>query len=158
MAVRLEGMPGRVWRAGLVAGLVAAAVEMIPVLSIQGALGISVVRVLQSIASGVLGSDAYAGGLPSAALGLGLHVFISIVFGLVFAGAAAVRPGLLRRPALVSIGYGVIIYLVMSFVVLPLSAVAFPRAAAPSLIAMSLGVHIVAFALPIVLMVRRILR
>jgi hypothetical protein len=145
-------------RTGLVAGLVAAAVELVPVLSIQGALGVNAMRVLQAIASGLTGAAAYSGGLPSAALGLVLHIVISLVAGLAFSAAAAVRPQLLRHPVLATIGYGVIVYVVMSYVVVPLSAAAFPPAANVALIAMSLSVHIVAFALPIVLVTRRMLK
>jgi len=144
--------------AGLLAGMAAAIVELIPVLIIQGAHGVSAARVMQAIASGLLGVSAYSGGWAVVVLGIGLHVLVSLVAGVVFAAAAAVRSGLLRHPITASIGYGALVYLVMSLIVLPLSAAAFPRATAAGDIAMSLSIHIVAFALPIVLVVRRMLK
>lgn len=145
--------------AGLHAGGVAAIVEMVPVLAIQaGALGVPIHRVLQAIASGLLGSQAYAGGNPAAMLGAGLHTLISIGAGLVFAFAASRLPILTRRPWLAGTIFGVACYLVMSFVVVPLSAAAFPPARNPVLIAISLAVHVVAFGIPIALSHRRALR
>jgi hypothetical protein len=137
-------------RAGLIAGIAAAVVEMIPVLLIQGLmLHVSPVRIFQSIASGLMGKAAYAGGIGSALLGGLVHTAISLVAGLIFAFAANLWRMLLARPVLAGLGYGIIVYIVMSYLVLPLSAVAFKPATNPALIAMSVTIHMVAFALPI---------
>jgi hypothetical protein len=142
---------------GFLAGAVAAVIEMVPILLIQGfLLHVGPLRILQSIASGLLGAGAYTGGLPSAVLGALLHLLISISAGLAYAAAASRIGGLLRRPVLGGVAYGVIVYLVMSYVVVPLSAVAFQPTTNPGLMAMSLTIHIVAFALPISLMCKRL--
>lgn len=143
------------WRIGLLAGTVAAVVEMIPVLTIQGMLGVSVTQVFQSIASGLLGRAAYAGGATTVLLGAGLHLLISLVAGILFAFAASAWLVLARRPYLSAAVYGLLVYLVMSFVVVPLSAAAFKGTGEPAMMAMSLGVHILAFALPITIVCRR---
>jgi uncharacterized membrane protein YagU involved in acid resistance len=141
---------------GCVAGSVAAVVEMIPILLIQGLLlHVGPLRIFQSIASGLLGAGAYAGGFSSAVLGALLHLLISVVAGLIYAVAASRFDILLKRPVLGGIAYGVIVYLVMSYIVVPLSAVAFKPATNPSLMAMSLAIHIMAFALPISLVCKR---
>ncbi len=40
--------------------------------------GTSAIRILQSVASGVLGAKAFAGGLKTAVLGLALHFLIAL--------------------------------------------------------------------------------
>lgn len=134
---------------GLAGGAVAAVVELAPVLAIQSALGVSPYRVFQSIASGLVGRSAYAGGLGSVILGAGLHLFISLVVGILYAIAVSRLSGLGRRPFLGAVLLGKATYLVMSFIVVPLSAAAFPKTFDPLLMAISLAVHILAFALPI---------
>jgi hypothetical protein len=81
--------------------------------------------ILQSIASGVLGKSAFRSGLPSAVLGLFLQEAMSVLIALIFA-AAAQRLTLLKRRWFASgLAYGVVIYLVMNFIVVPLSAAPF---------------------------------
>ncbi len=46
--------------------------------------GGSAVRVLQSVASGALGREAYQGGLSTAGLGLALHFFIAFTIFIAF--------------------------------------------------------------------------
>jgi uncharacterized membrane protein YagU involved in acid resistance len=81
------------------------------------------VRILQGIASGMLGSRAFAGGAATAVLGLALHYLIALVWTLVFFVAARRFKALRRRPVLVGMVYGVIVWSVMNVIVLPLSAV-----------------------------------
>lgn len=138
--------------AALLAGLVAAAIEMLPVLTIQATvLGVPPMRIFQSIASGVTGAVAYAGGVPSALLGLALHVVISIVAASAYVLAAVRSAWLLRHPFLGGSGFGVICWFVMSEIVVPLSAVAFRPVSSLALTLTSVFVHIVAFGLPIAL-------
>jgi hypothetical protein len=88
-------------------------------------LGDNPAGVLQSIAAGLLGNEAYAGGAATAALGLALHFFIAFVMALVYVGASRRLPILAARPVLMGAVYGVALYLVMNFVVVPLSAIGF---------------------------------
>ena len=60
--------------------------------------GISPTRILQSVASGLLGRDAYTGGLPIAALGLALHFLIAFTATAVFFIGARWLPVLIRHP------------------------------------------------------------
>jgi hypothetical protein len=87
-----------------------------------GLRGVSPVRVLQSIASGLLGRAAFRGGLVTAAMGTALHFFIAFGIVAVFFAASRRMPWLLRRPVVSGLGYGLLAYLVMSQVVVPLSA------------------------------------
>ena len=84
------------------------------------------IRILQSVASGLLGKEAYQRGIASAALGLGLHFFNAMMVTVVFFVAASRIPALVRKPVLSGIVYGVGVYLVMNYVVVPLSRIGHP--------------------------------
>jgi hypothetical protein len=87
-----------------------------------GLRGIPPSRILQSIASGLLGQAAYGGGVATAALGLLFHFLIA--FGVVAVYyLASRRLGLLtRHPFLCGPVYGLVVFFIMQLVVLPLSA------------------------------------
>ena len=80
-------------------------------------------RILQSIASGWLGRAAYTGGAGAAALGAITHYFIA--FGIVVTYFVVSRrvAVLTRHPIACGIVYGVLVYLFMNRVVIPLSAI-----------------------------------
>jgi len=138
----------------LVIGAIAAVTEMVPVFPIQGALGVSPRLVLQSIASGLLGRAAYSGGAATVALGIALHLLISILFSLAYLIASERWAGLRRHPVLAGIAYGTIVFLVMRYIVVPLSAVAYTQSTDWAMFATSLAVHIVGFGIPIALLDR----
>jgi hypothetical protein len=85
--------------------------------------GVSPERIFQSVASGLLGKAAYAGGAATAALGLALHFAIMAVMVTAYVLASLRLPILTKRPIVMGLGYGLATYLVMNYVVLPLSAV-----------------------------------
>ena len=117
--------------------------------------GVGPVRVLQSVASGVLGADSYNGGLGSAALGVPLHFLIALGAAAVYY-AASRRLGLLvRRPVVCGLLYGVAVQLFMTFFVLRVSA--FPHAFVfrPAQFAISTGILMLFIGLPIALVVSR---
>jgi len=80
---------------------------------------------LQSVATGWLGKDAFAGGLASGLLGLASHFAIAWVIAAVYYLASRRSPLLRQRWAVFGILYGIAVYLVMSHVVVPLSAAPF---------------------------------
>ncbi len=88
-------------------------------------LGDNPAGVWQSVAAGLLGKASYAGGDGTALLGLALHFFIACVMALIYVRAARRLPVLIQRPLLMGALYGVALYLVMNFVVVPLSAIGF---------------------------------
>lgn len=117
--------------------------------------GVGAARVLQSVASGLLGAPAFDGGAPVAALGLGLHFLIATIFAFAFYAASTRFPALVRRAVLSGAVYGFLIFWLMNLVVLPLSA--FPRkvsfAALPTIT--GLIVHAFFVGVPIALAARR---
>ena len=93
-------------------------------------LGDNPAGVWQSVAAGLLGKASYEGGNATALLGLALHFFIAFVMALVYVLASRRLPVLTARPLLMGVLYGAALYVVMNFVVVPLSAIGFH---APSL-------------------------
>ena len=117
--------------------------------------GIGPVRVLQSVASGLLGAAAREGGLATAALGAVLHFTIAFIWATVFWLASRRLKVLVRHPVVCGLLYGVVVYAFMYFVVLPLSAIHanFPRDA--STILLNASGHALLVGLPIALAARR---
>jgi len=85
--------------------------------------GVKPTRIFQSIASGLLGRASYSGGLKTALLGVFLHFLIAFIMATVFYFASLILPTLIRHAVIWGMIYGVAVYFVMNFVVLPLSAV-----------------------------------
>ena len=92
-----------------------------------GMRGAGPVRIFQSIAAGLLGEAAFRGGLRTEALGLALHYFISLAIVVMYWLASRLWPVLTRRPIVCGALYGIGVYLVMNYVVIPLSATSRPR-------------------------------
>ena len=118
--------------------------------------GVTPVRVMQSVASGLLGSASYSGGAKTAALGVVLHFFIATIWTVVFYAASRKLRFLLEQPVLWGLVYGVFVWVFMNFVVLPLSAFP-PSRTAPTLSGRIIGLLVIMFCigLPIALIVRR---
>ena len=118
--------------------------------------GIAPKIVFQSIASGLIGMQAFRGGLPSIALGVAIHYTIALIWTGVFYAASRKFPILSRRPVVSGLVYGGAIYLFMNFIVLPLTGVPHPRSAI-TIASRVNGVLALLFfvGLPISLLVRR---
>ena len=85
--------------------------------------GVRPTRIFQSVAAGLLGRQAaVAGGLQTAALGLALHFFIALTVAFVYYTAARYADTLWRRPWAFGSLYGVAVFGVMHYIVVPLSA------------------------------------
>ena len=82
------------------------------------------ILVLQSIASGLLGPAAFSGGRNTALLGLALHTLIAFIWATIFVLAARLLPFLSEYPIRSGLFYGVIVYTVMNYLVIPHSHVA----------------------------------
>jgi uncharacterized membrane protein YagU involved in acid resistance len=79
--------------------------------------------ILQAIAAGLLGKSAFSGGSATIELGLVLQWLMSIVIAAIFVGAAQWRPVLKRHWIKAGLLYGIVVFIVMNYVVLPISAV-----------------------------------
>lgn len=139
-----------VLRAVLPGGLLAGILDIVAAFVVYGFRGATPFRILQSIASGLLGAEAFQGGLTTAALGGLLHFFIACGWALVYYGASRQLSVLIKRPVLSGAAYGAAVYLMMNLVVVPLSAVPARPFAFDVVI---LVVHMICVGLPIALSV-----
>jgi hypothetical protein len=130
-------------------GLLAGLLDIVYAFVLAGSRGGTPLRVLQSIASGVLGSPAYQGGLATGILGLALHLGITLVAAWVLWFAARRSPLMQRSIVWCGLAFGVLVYLFMNFVVLPLSAVPFQVRYSPAVIAQGFVSHAALVGLPI---------
>ena len=113
--------------------------------------GTSPVIILQFIASGILGDKSFDGGFTSAFLGLIFHYFIALSWTIIF---FIVYPRLKISSDYKVVGgliYGIIIWLIMNLIVVPLSNTP-PHS--PSVVQIILGICFLMFliGLPISLM------
>ncbi|MFL6656731.1 MAG: hypothetical protein ACJ8GW_01565 [Massilia sp.] len=117
--------------------------------------GMTAERLLQVVASGLLGKAAFEGGLPTAVVGLVCHFALSLMWMGLFLVAARRWPALVAWPWLAALGYGLLVFLTMRLVVLPLSAFPRPVSFAPLSSTLDLLSHIFLFAWPIVWATRK---
>lgn len=142
-------------RAILYGGFIAGGADIVYAFIFYGAQGVKPIRIPQSIASGLLGPASYRDGLWSASLGMFLHFFIAVSAAAIFYLVSR-RLRLLTVHALVAgLVYGVAIYGVMHFLVLPLSLAPHFKSDAAS-VATDLAVHILLIGPAISLSVRRL--
>jgi hypothetical protein len=146
----------RPWRAILLGGLIAGTID-ISYACIFSYLrrGTSPVRILQSVASGALGRSAFEGGARTAVLGLVFHFLIATIAAAFYYLASRPLRFLVNYAVICGPLYGVCIYLVMNFVVLPLSAIGSRPALPLPVLISGLLIHMFGIGLPIALIVRR---
>jgi len=149
IAGRSSGALPAIFAAGLLAGaldITAAFVTWVP-------QGVSPARILQGIASGLLGPQAFKAGMATALLGGALHFLIAFSAAAVFYAASRKIDFMTRRPILSGVLYGVCVYLVMYWIVMPLAKMHPTHTLTRSIVA--IVTHMVCVGLPISLMVRR---
>ena len=110
--------------------------------------GVPMRRVFQSVAAGLLGKASFTGGAATAALGLALHYFIALSMSLAYYLVARRWPLLWQRTWFSGGVYGLLLYGVMNYVVVPLSA-AGPSSQDPLWVGLSIAVHVLLIGIPI---------
>jgi hypothetical protein len=140
-------------QAVLLGTLTVGVLDLIDAMVFFGLRGVTPVRILQSIAAGLLGRDAFRGGPATAALGALLHFFIA--FGIVCVYyLVSRRLGILtRHPVLCGLLYGVLVLVIMNRVVIPLSAAVTGPMSLPVLVN-GLLIHALGVGLPSALFAR----
>jgi hypothetical protein len=145
----------RILRRIIVAGAVAGALDLTYALGIWWLHDVPPTVILMAIASGLFGRAAFAGGLPMAAAGAALHFMMTTIMAAVYARAAAAVQLLARRPILAGAAYGFGIYIVMNYVVVPLSRAA-PGGDEPlTLVIGGIAAHVLLVGIPIALITTR---
>jgi uncharacterized membrane protein YagU involved in acid resistance len=139
-------------------GLVVGILDMLFAFTFYGViLGVKPLRIFQSVASGLLGrTTAYGGGIRTFLLGILLHFIVASCIATVYYVASRMLPVLIRYPIASGLIYGMIAYLGMNYVVVPLSAIG--RRSAPLQIRIFLTEiigHAFLVGLPLALLARR---
>ena len=142
-------------RALLWAGLLCGVLDITAAFVVYGLLyRVKPGRILQGIASGLLGSNAFDGGVATALLGLLCHFVIAFGAAAVYLLASRGIPFLMQHAVISGILYGVAVYFFMNLVVLPLSAAA-PRPFSFKTMLIGIVIHVFCVGLPISLTIRR---
>jgi uncharacterized membrane protein YagU involved in acid resistance len=90
---------------------------------------LSPVIILHAIASGVLGKESFQGGAAAALLGLFLQWGMALLIAAIYVLASRKLKWMNRHWEAAGIAYGAVVYVVMTYVVVPLSAAPFgPKA------------------------------
>lgn len=131
----------------IIGWLIVGTLDITYAIVVSGIRGVAPIRVLQSVAAGLLGPDSFKGGIPTEVLGLALHYFIALVIVVVYAFAARRIPLLLEHPVLCGGVYGIGVYVFMNFVVIPLSRAGRPRYVIPWVL-YSIAAHIFLIGMP----------
>ena len=140
-------------RAIAITGLIVGAMDITSAFIIAISRGSTATRLLQFVASGLIGAKAFQGGMATAALGLALHFLIAFGLVSVFYLASRRLPLLLRWPVPSGIVYGLAVFAFMNLVVLPLSAARPRHSLTGDLI--QIGIHMFVIGLPTALLIRR---
>jgi hypothetical protein len=136
------------------AGLLVGTLDILDAIIFYGARGVPATRILQGIAFGLIGRASYTMGVRSAVLGMVLHFFIATTWTAIYLLASRRLP-LCRHPWLYGSLYGILVYIVMNYIVLPLSHIGL-RPLPPLLpLINGVGALIVCIGLPLALIARR---
>ena len=135
------------------AGLIVGILDITSAFVIAEIKGTGSIRMLQRIASGLLGQRSFEGAMATAGLGLAIHFLIAFTAAAVFY-AASRKFGSLTQHAVVSGSlYGIAVYIFMYWIVVPLVFVDTHHSVSRDVTAVI--VHMLLIGLPISLIVRR---
>ena len=118
-------------------------------------LGFKPLRIFQSVAAGLLGNESFSGGVKTFVLGLFLHLIVATCIATVFYLVSVRVPFLVQHAVVSGLIYGMIAYLVMKFVVTPLSAIGPRPTPRLSIFLTEIIGHAFLVGLPIALLARR---
>jgi len=137
----------------LTAGLVVGVLDISSAFVIWWQRGVGARRGLQGIADGLLGANAFDGGLATAGLGLALHFFVAFVVVSIFYLASRKIKFLTIHPVVSGVLYGIGVYIVMYWFVLPTAFPTFRHRLWNELLAVAIHISLIGF--PCALIVRR---
>jgi hypothetical protein len=130
------------------AGAICGIIDLAAAMTLSALRGITPKRLLQTIASALIGPKALEHGW-AAALGFALHFVIAFTVAAIYVGASRYFPLLNQYPIASGLLYGICVHLVMTFIVLPLTALKRPFSMAFFLV--QLAIHAFCVGLPIAL-------
>jgi uncharacterized membrane protein YagU involved in acid resistance len=136
----------------VLAGLICGVLDIACTLTLSRLKGITPERLLQTIASALLGPKSFEGGASTAVVGLMIHFFIALVAAAIYYAASRELSVSFGHAVLGGLLYGTAVHLFMTFIVLPLSALRRPFSA--KTFATQWIVHMAFVGLPIALVVQ----
>lgn len=141
-------------------GIAAGTLDLIYICSLYASKGVSPVRIFQSIAAGWLGRDAaVAGGSATALLGLVSHFGIALVMAYAYYAFSRRWKTLIEHPLRYGALYGLLLYAIMTYIVVPLSAAGGPEPPTWRWINLAhIAAHMLLVGVPIALATRMALR
>jgi len=107
-------------------GLIIGTLDLLFAWGFWASKGATFTRILQSIAAGWYGKSSHSMGATSAWVGALSHYAIATAFVAAYWLAAQRMPALQKRPVLLGAAFGLLLYVAMNFIVLPLSAAGMP--------------------------------
>lgn len=139
----------------LLAGGTAGAIDLVYATARTVAAGGSALRPWKGVAAALFGVNAVAsGGDAMAIVGVCLHFLITIVAATIFYVAARRYHLLVRYPLISGICFGTLFFLVMNYIILPLSVIGKPLyVGSPATMAFAVVSHIIMIGLPIAFIV-----
>ena len=152
----------RVPRAILWGGLIAGTLDITAAfIDVKWSYGMAPLRLLQAVASAVLGPEALNGGVATAALGLAMHFTVAFTATTIFYLISRRYPVWVRWAIPAGIAYGAVVFLFMYRVTIPLTIelkshylANFTRPPLPKLRWQQFFIHLVCVGLPIALCAR----
>lgn len=135
-------------------GMVSGFLDLFAACALGAVRGITPKRLLQTIASAIIGQRAFGKSRSSTALGLGLHFLIAFTATATYLVASRCLSVLTTHSILSGLLYGVAVHLFMTFIVLPLSSL--KRPFSMTFFLGQLVIHMFCVGLPISLIVRRL--
>ena len=121
MQLRVAAPNHSPWTAIVLGGVVAGTLDIGAAALINWA---SPALILRFVAGGLLGKTALDGGAAIALLGYGVQIAMSLIIAAIYVGAGRRLAWLHQRWIVAGLAFGVVVFLVMNFVVMPLSALA----------------------------------
>jgi hypothetical protein len=150
----MEKQSNNIGAAIIMAGLVAGTLDLSCATIQTIIMGGDPLRMLRYIASGILGPDAFDGGLKISMLGVVIHYCIAFSWTILFFLLYPSIKGLASHKLITGIVYGIIVWTVMNRIVVPLSRIpSRPFNLKNALI--GLGILIIAIGIPLSFMAAR---
>ncbi len=135
------------------AGLIAGILDITSAFVIAELNGTGSIRMLQKIASGLLGPRSFEGGVATAGLGLVIHFLIAFTAASVFYAASHKLTFLTQHAVTSGLLYGIAVYVFMYWIVVPLAFVNARHSVSRDVTAVI--IHMLLIGLPISLIVRQ---
>ena len=142
-------------RAIVTATLTAGSLDIAAAMALTAVRGRPIGGMLRTVASGPLGGGVRDMGAAGAFAGLLVHYALMAMMVTAFAIAADRMPELRRKPLRLGIAYGVLLYLVMYWIVIPLRWPPETFSVTASEVLVPLSIHIALVGIPIALIVAR---